>query len=164
MNPRDFIRIARHPASGGVGGGRCGRPRPADLRRAVSAAYYALFHLLAGNTANMLAGTRPSAASRRRQFWTQTYRVLDHGYAKNQCLNHTVMRGFTQEIQDVGALFVDMQLNRQNADYNPDVMFSRSEVMRLIDDAEKAIDGFAHLDRQYRRDFALHTLLRGRAN
>ena len=41
MNPHDLIRIARHLASGAVGGIR-GRPRQAELRRAVSAAYYAL--------------------------------------------------------------------------------------------------------------------------
>ena len=43
MNPRDLIKIARQLASGAVDGNR-GRPRQAELRRAVSAAYYALFH------------------------------------------------------------------------------------------------------------------------
>ena len=171
MNPRDIIGIARHLALGGVGG-RLGRPRlplapnrgQEELRRAVSAAYYALFHVLAGNAADLLAGARPPAGSSRRRFWSQTYRALEHGYARNQCLNQAVMRGFPQEIQDLGVLFIYMQLQRQSADYNPEVTFSRSEVVRLIDEAEKVIDSFASARRRERRDFALHTLLRGRAN
>ena len=163
MNPRDFIGIARHLALGGVGERR-GRPRQAELRRAVSAAYYAMFHLLAGNAADTLAGARPPLRSPRRRFWSQTYRALDHGYAKNQCLNLAVMRGFPPEIQYLGATFADLQTRRQSADYNPEVTFSRTEVVRLINNAERAIDRFASVRRQYRRDFALHTLLRGRAN
>ena len=163
MNPRDIIGIARHLALGGVGG-RLGRPRQEELRRAVSAAYYALFHVLAGNAAGILAGARPPLRAPRRRFWSQTYRALEHGYARNQCLNQAVMSGFPQEIQDLGALFAYLQTQRHNADYNPDVTFSRTEVVRLIGNAEKVIDDFASVPRQYRRDFALHTLLRGRAN
>lgn len=55
MNPYDLIRIARHLATGGVSGDR-GRPRQADLRRAISAAYYALFHALCRCCADTLAG------------------------------------------------------------------------------------------------------------
>ena len=80
MNPRDLIRISRQLASGAVGGSR-GRPRQAELRRAVSAAYYALFHSLALCCAERLAGS--SRASRRDQSWIQTYRALEHGYARN---------------------------------------------------------------------------------
>ena len=163
MNPRDFIGIARHLATGGVGGRR-GRPRQAELRRAVSAAYYALFHLLAGNAADIIAGARPPKGSSRRRFWSQSYRALEHRYARNQCLNLAVMRGFSPEIQYLGATFADLQSHRQDADYNPEVTFSRAEAVRLIGNAEKAIGGFANVRRRERRDFALHTLLRGRAN
>lgn len=159
MNPRDFIRIARQLASGAVGRGR-GRPRQAELRRAVSAAYYALFYLLAGNAANTLAGARPSA--RNRQFWMQTYRAVEHRHAKNQCLNKAVMRGFPPEIQDLGQIFANMQTHRHNADYNPEATFRRSQVMRLIDNAERAVDGFDRVSAPDRRAFALHILLRSR--
>lgn len=160
MNPRDFIRIARQLASGAVGRG-LGRPRQAELRRAVSAAYYALFYLLAGNAANTLAGARPPP--RNRQFWMQTYRAVEHRHAKNQCLNQGVMRRFPPEIRDLGDIFVIMQLQRHDADYNPDAAFRRSQVMRLIDDAERAIDGFDRVPAPERRAFALHILLRARA-
>ena len=160
MNPRDFIKIARQLASG-ASGGRRGRPRQAELRRAVSAAYYALFYLIAGNAAAMLAGTRPSA--RNRQFWLQTYRAVEHRHAKNQCLNKAVMRGFPPEIQDLAQIFANMQTNRHDADYNPEAAFRRSEVMRLIYNAERAIDRFDRVPPPERRAFALHILLRARA-
>ena len=65
MNPDDLIRIAEHLASGGVRG-RIGRPVQAELRRAVSATYYALFHALARCCANMLVGVQrlPAEANR----------------------------------------------------------------------------------------------------
>lgn len=66
MNPRDLIRIARQLASGAVGGNR-GRPRQAELRRAVSAAYYAMFHALALSGANTLAGS--TRANRSQRAW-----------------------------------------------------------------------------------------------
>ena len=160
MNPRDFIRIARQLASGAVGERR-GRPRQAELRRAVSAAYYALFYLLAGNAADLLAGARPSA--RNRQFWMQTYRAVEHRQARNQCLNKAVMRGFPPEIQYLGETFANMQTHRHDADYNPQTELSRSQVMRLIDSAERAIDGFDRVPAPDRRAFALHILLRARA-
>ena len=160
MNPRDFIRIARQLASGTVGRGR-GRPRQAELRRAVSAAYYALFYLLAGNAADMLAGARPSA--RNRQFWMQTYRAVEHRYARNQCLSQTVMPGFPPQIRYLGETFANMQTHRHDADYNPEATFRRSQVMRLIDSAERAIDGFDRTPAPDRRAFALHILLRSRA-
>ena len=58
MNPDDLIRIARYLASTGTGVG-IGRPSRADLRRAVSTTYYALFHALAECCANTLIGAPP---------------------------------------------------------------------------------------------------------
>ena len=112
MNPRDLIRIARQLASGAVGGNR-GRPRQAELRRAVSAAYYALFHALAHCCANRLAGSGRAEAS-----WIQTYRALEHRHARNQCNDQSAMSVFPAGIQDFGKIFVLMQRQRQQADYS----------------------------------------------
>lgn len=156
MNPRDLIRIARHLASGAVGGGR-GRPRQAELRRAISATYYALFHSLALSCANTLAGS-----SRNRPSWQQTYRALEHGYARNQCDDRSVMSGFPSEIRYFGRIFVLLQRQRQQADYSPAATFARSRVMQLISEAEGAIGAIENVASAQRRDFALHVLLRRR--
>ena len=118
MNPHDLIRIARQLASGAVGETR-GRPRQAELRRAVSTAYYALFHALAFCCAHRLAGSDRTNAA-----WVQTYRALEHGHARNQCDNQSVMGGFPQEIQDFGNCFILMQAQRQRADYSPSATFT----------------------------------------
>ncbi len=157
MNPRDLVRIARQLASGAVGGNR-GRPRQTELRRAVSAAYYALFHTLALSSANALAGS--SGASRNQPAWRQTYRALEHGHARNQCLNRPAMSVFSVEIQDFGLLFVRMQSQRHSADYDPYARFSRANVMHLIDATGEAISRFENAAAADRRSFAIHVLLR----
>ncbi len=156
MNPKDLLRIAGHLASGAVGGGR-GRPRQADLRRAVSTAYYALFHALALCAANMLAGS-----SRREASWQQTYRALEHGHARNQCDDQSAMGQFSTEIQNFARRFVTMQYQRQLADYSPSAAFSRERVLLLIDEADDAIDSLDNAVASDRRAFAIHVLFRRR--
>ena len=99
MNPDDLIRIARYLASTGTGV-NAGRPSQADLRRAVSTTYYALFHALAQHCANTLIGATPRTGANGRG---AKLRALDHRHAKNQC-NRTEITLFPQEIQTFGRL------------------------------------------------------------
>ena len=157
MNPHDLIRIARHLASGAVGGIR-GRPRQAELRRAVSAAYYALFHALALNCANRLAGSARN--SRSETSWQQTYRALEHGHARNQCNHQSAMSVFPAEIRAFGRRFVFMQGQRQQAEYSPTASYSRGWVVQLINESEDAITAFDGAPNADRRAFAIHVLFR----
>ena len=159
MNADDLIRIAEHLASGGVRG-RIGRPVQAELRRAVSATYYALFHALARCCANMLVGS--TRASRSQPAWRQVYRALEHGHAKNQCSNWRVLSRFPRQVQEFAELFVDIQHHRQEADYNPDARFSRSDVLVFIDQAKKVLSEFADTDARDQQAFAVHVLFRVR--
>ena len=161
MNPRDLVRISRQLASGVMGGSQ-GRPRQTELCRAVSAAYYALFHALALSGANALVGS--SRGSRGQEIWRRVYRALEHGHARNQCNNQAVMRAFPPEIRGFGQVFTDMQRHRHEADYDPAAKFSREEVMQLIDETEDAIAGFANALSVDRRAFAIHVLLRHRGD
>ena len=159
MNPDDLIRIARHLAVGGVSDGR-GRPRQADLCRAVSTAYYALFHALARCCADMLVG---SAVARRRQgTWDRMYRALEHGLAKNQCNDQQQMRLFPPGIQDFGRHFVGMQRFRHQADYAPNGTFSRSQALELINECERVIADLRSAPTIDQRAFAVHVLFRPR--
>lgn len=159
MTPTGLIRIARHLASGGAGSGM-GRPRQDELCRAVSCAYYAMFHALAGCCANMMVGV--TRARRNQEAWRRTYRALEHGHAKNQCSNARVLNGFPPEIQDFGELFIYMQRERHTADYDPDANYSRSDVIQFVDDTEGVIAGFESVDARDRRAFAVFVLLRNR--
>ena len=75
MNPRDLIQTARRLAESGAA-----QPTKADLRRAVSTAYYALFHCLTAAAADLLTGARPDSPE-----WRQVYRALEHGKARSAC-------------------------------------------------------------------------------
>ena len=159
MNPDDLIRIARHLAGGGVSERR-GRPRQAELRRAISAAYYALFHALAGCCADMLVG---STSTRRRQpAWERAYRSLQHNLAKDQCSRQVEMRRFPIEIQDFGSRFVEVQRYRHQADYAPEAVFHRLRVLHLIDEAERVVSGLRSVPVIDRRAFVIHVLFRAR--
>ena len=159
MNPDDLLRIARHLAAGGVGGRR-GRPRQAELRRAVSATYYALFHALAGCCADMLAGSTP--ARRRQPAWERAYRSLQHTLAKDQCSHQGEMRRFPIEIQDFGRRFVAIQRYRHRADYAPEAAFHRLRVLDLIAETERVIASLRDVPAIDRRAFAIHVLFRAR--
>ena len=56
-------------------------PSEADLRRAISTAYYAVFHTLAASNAELIAGQPQSSVSA--YAWERVYRRLDHGRARN---------------------------------------------------------------------------------
>ena len=154
MNPQDLIRSARRQA----GGAGRGRPRQTDLCRAVSSAYYAMFHTLARCGADLLAGATRSARSQ--PAWAQTYRALEHGHALNQCRNRAVVDRFPPAIQDFARHFVMMQRYRHYADYTPTTDFVRSRVMPLIDQTEQVISQFNDVPVRDRRAFAIYILFR----
>ena len=116
-------------------GGR--KPRQSDLRRAVSTAYYALFHALCRNCADAFIGTvgaRRSAAA-----WRQAYRSLDHHRARTRCANQSVMRRFPADIQDFGNVFVKAQAQRHAADYDPSYRAAKAAVLTDLAAAESVI-------------------------
>ena len=160
MNPDDLLNIAENLASGRIGP-RLGRPRQAELRRAISAAYYALFHTLAINSADLLVGNRSS--TRTRQAWRQMYRALDHGRVKRQCTKQMITK-FPQEIQKFADHFVTMQAQRHMADYDPFEQFSRSIVAQLLEETKSTIADFEKVDSDDRRAFAVFVLFDLRRN
>ncbi len=155
----EMILMARALASGGLGSGR-GRPRQAELRRAVSLTYYAMFHSLAKQSADMLVGATRGRRSQRA--WLQAYRALDHRLIASQCRRPIISR-FPDEIRRFGKAFINSQQMRHNADYNPDASFARSEVLDLIDHTERVVLDFERSDVVDKRAFAVYVLFRNRA-
>ena len=151
MNPKNLLAIAKRLASGP----KRGRPRQEDLRRAVSTAYYAMFHALARSNANLLVGS--TRANRSDQAWRQLYRALDHSPAASAARGQQMAK-FPQEIQDFAGQFVKMQSQRHTADYDPLETFSRSDVLQVIQETTLAIEGFNRattLDKRKNRQSSL---------
>jgi uncharacterized protein (UPF0332 family) len=150
---RDLIVTARRLARANPK-----RPRQADLRRAVSTAYYAAFHALARECADRFVGT---GRGRSRAAWRQTYRSLEHGFAKDAC-KQTENLGFPLSITDFAEAFVQLQEERHRADYDPDARYTRAEVQVLIVLAEQAATSLRNAPMNDRTAFAVLVLTRRR--
>ena len=136
------------------------RPRRADLCRAVSTAYYAMFHCLARTCADRLAGRAGAVGSR--SMWRRVYRAPDHRQAKRRCEN--MPSSFPDEVQEFGYVFAALQNKRHFADYDPDYRIGKAEVVADVHRARTAIDRFLATPANVRRDFALHVLTKVRAD
>ena len=130
----------------------------AYLRKAVSAAYYAMFHALANSNADTLVGTSPSI--RTSPEWTRTQRALNHGPARAQMSKSNEIATFHVDIQAFSHTFVALQPRRHDADYNPNPHqpFRRSETIQDVQRARAAIQAFQRVSIPERRRFATYVL------
>lgn len=135
-----------------------GRPRQEPLKRAVSTAYYAMFHALCRSNANSVTNRRAGPASQRA--WDRTYRALDHRQAKNRLLQ--VRQDLPHNAQLFATTFSLLLTQREAADYNPHSKFSRIHTINLIDIPEEATGQYMQLSPNQRRAIAALTLLQDR--
>jgi hypothetical protein len=121
-------------------------PRQADLRRAVSAGYYALFHLLTMDAANNWAheGQRHRFA-----------RLFDHS-PMNKCCEGLKSRlkerlgekpsaegkAAATKLQEVAEAFIQLQDQRYSADYDNSRQWTRTETLNAIVQSETAISSW----------------------
>ena len=129
-------------------------PSETDLRRAISTAYYAVFHTLATSNANLIAGQPQSAMSS--HAWDRVYRRLDHGRSQNN------LRGVINQLSPPGEnfarTFIDLQSLRQQADYDPHFSITDTITLNSIEIAEAAISSFGQLSEEERRFIAAQSL------
>jgi len=135
---------------------QAGRPRQASLRRAISTAYYALFHALAYLCANELVGwTKPW------DVFSPIYRRLEHGRAKDAFKRISGQHG--PAIATIGRTFILLQDRRHTADYDPSPFpFGRSETLDLIEQARQAIARVLILNDEERLFVATQLIARAR--
>ena len=153
MGPLDFIEAARDMTESGRG-----RPTQAKLRRAVSTVYHAMFHCLAAAVADLFIGRQRTPA------WHRAYRALEHGRVRSACLRGQAMPNYPEEIRYFAKTFVALQKARQQADYALDTEVDRkSDVLRYMTSAERAIGRLEQADVGARRGFAAHVVFRQRS-
>jgi hypothetical protein len=112
---------------------------PTDLRRAVSTAYYALFHFVASSCVELLIpmGKRPLARAKQ-----QAYRSIDHRDIKSACIRSKDPKyGAPQQSRQLADTFLDLNKHREHADYDPsaDGEFHIKQVLELLGECEEAI-------------------------
>lgn len=130
-----------------------GQPSQEALRRAISTAYYAMFHALAISNADLIVGARTPA---NQSDWIATYRSLQHYRAENPL--HGWPHLFSPPVQNFAFVIGGIKRRRENADYNPVMDFAQNEVITWIDFAERAIIEFNAASPQERAMVAIATL------
>ena len=120
------------------------RPLQASLRRGVSAAYYAIFHMLVDEAVNrMIAAPRhPIRNCLRRAFSHSNMNTVAQQFATDS-VSPKLSPGLNGQplppkLMQVAEAFVDLQQARHEADYNTAQRFSRRDVLDLIDQADQA--------------------------
>ena len=134
------------------------QPVPAAVRRAISAAYYAVFHALTASNADALIG--PANDQLTADAWVRIYRGLDHNQARSQLWQNRASLSASGQI--FADLFRDLQNERHNADYNPRASFTAQTAVTWLDKAEAAITDFLQVSRSERAAVAILTLVRTR--
>jgi uncharacterized protein (UPF0332 family) len=140
------------------------RPRQASLRRAVSATYYAVFHLLIDDAALKLVPNLPTSLR------SQVRRAFAHGEMRNACEQFTkssqvfsrlLAQPIESELQAIAEAFVELQLQRHLADYDLNQTFNRIEVLDLIGLAKSAMAGWSKVRNLPNANVFLTALLLG---
>lgn len=72
------------------------------------------------------------------------------------------METFPREIRKFADSFVDLQGKRNEADYDPDGCWKKSDVAEAVTIAEDVIHDFEAAPLRERRAFAVHVLLKNR--
>jgi hypothetical protein len=142
IRPRWLLRLAKQLVPEQVGQGQ---PRNTDLRRAISTAYYALFHAITRAAAEHAL---PGAPEAEKNTFT---RHVNHAAIRQVCgwingkeppqaVEATVarLRG-NARISAVAATFVALHQAREDADYNHEADITRPTTLGLIRRSETAV-------------------------
>lgn len=134
-------------------------PREADIRRAVSAAYYGVFHFISAAATDLFLG----AAARGSQHYNFMYRSVDHGWLRELCEQ---IRGsatskkpphlpgaFFTNVGSVAATAALLQERRHSADYSPDFSTTAADARIIVRLARGAIAVFDAADERERVAF-----------
>jgi hypothetical protein len=165
LNPDHLLELAASGLDAQAGGA----PRQVVLRRAVSSAYYALFHALLSATA---AAFVPAAQWKARVLF---YRALDHGKTRERCKragqdplpkeerSFFEMQAFPPEVRRFCNEFISLQNLRNHCDYDPEFKITKEDASDAIDAASQAIADLRGADEGPRRLFLSYLLFGIRA-
>jgi uncharacterized protein (UPF0332 family) len=144
------------------------RPQQGNLRRAVSAAYYALFHSLIDHACRAMLGT----SMKLRPYRDALARAFQHGAMNGACelfarpelrkkRKKLLPSGLSvhPDLRSVAQAFRDAQEKRHLADYDRTQKFTRSEVLALVRDVDDAMSSFTRIRGQPETRFFLTCLL-----
>lgn len=128
------------------------KPKQANLRRAVSSSYYALFHFLSEEATRLFVGSRPQDRMRR----DLARRAVAHTRLKDVCQEflkptprkllqiYWIPAGIpgNHALETICNNLIILQDLRHTADYDFSTTISRSEALDACDKAKEAMDAW----------------------
>ena len=138
-----------------------GPPRQVDLRRAISSAYYAVFHATLAAVADAFVG-RTNRASEQ---YALVYRSVSHERFKRTCgqvqgplppeLRNLAPSGFSTDLRRFALAGLTLQEARHTADYDPRPRFRTSNALAQIDLAKVALRHWLNASTEQRTVFLM---------
>jgi uncharacterized protein (UPF0332 family) len=138
-----------------------GAPRQIDLRRAISNAYYALFHAVTTEAADDVVGRTHRQTPR----YQLVYRRVEHRSLLRLCedvvkstlpakySDYEPAGGFGADLQFFAGALVDLQEKRHLADYDPLFRVTKSEAVLAVETGRTALVRFRNANRTQRKAF-----------
>lgn len=138
-----------------------GPPRQANLRRAISSAYYGLFHFVLIAASDEFVGVTLRATGR----YALVYRSVSHSWMAELCKEvkkptlpkmyepYAPSGGFGPELRSFGTAVVALQERRYSADYDPLARFQASDARFDVSTARAAVQRFDQADIEQRKLF-----------
>jgi uncharacterized protein (UPF0332 family) len=131
------------------------RPKQASLRRAVSAAYYALFHLLIHEASRVFVRDDDTIGMIARSYGHGDMLDVSRKFANGELPKklHPLLATFNKvgrqpvvdRLKSVSKTFVRLQEARHEADYNLRKKFTRNEAEDLVDLTERAFSDWKQI-------------------
>ena len=118
-------------------------PLQVNLRRAISSAYYAVFHLLIAESVDLLVPAEPPGLAGRvsRSFTHNEMNRVCGIFARQQLtdeLRELLPNGISAGLNTVARIFCQLQQERHSADYDINFTTLRSLTLTRINEAEEA--------------------------
>jgi uncharacterized protein (UPF0332 family) len=165
LDPSLFLKQANELARPATG-----RRQQVDLRRAISNAYYSVFHAVLGGAADLIVGR----SKRETAIYSLVYRSVDHKPLRSLCdelSKQNVSSKYSaflpnvkpsDELRPLSGAVVLLYNRRIQADYDPQFRVVRSDAISAIRAAEGALENLSAISTAERYAFFYLTVVKPR--
>ena len=150
LDPTALVDSADHAVNNAPSGG----PSRETVHRAISTAYYAVFHAINASNAIVQHGVPTNAADARA--WTDTYRRMRHNFAARSLNQH--LFSLHRNAQLLANHFINPKTARETAEYDPNRVLTVNDANYWIGQARSALialQATSTADRQIFRNIIL---------
>jgi hypothetical protein len=147
-----------------------GPPRQVDVRRAISSAYYGVFHAALAAAADEFIGATVRSDPR----YGLVYRSVDHKALAEVCTEvgrarrspryarYSPQHGFGDDIQVFSSIVLDLQEKRHAANYDPMMRVTTADAKLAVSIGRTALERFRNASAANRKSFLALLLFRPR--